>query len=556
MASSPFCSCQNSFCWRVVMVSAGLFAWLHLPASAAQNFSCADAELVQAAEQARCRSALFWTGQLLPGDWSAPCPISAQQANHSGGGRTSFHFDRGEVSGWRMEVTGTREGILKNVIPHEVDHMVRASLIRHPLERWLDEGCALLMESPEMHEFLRGIAGEVDPSIITVSWLESRDYPRDAREINSLYAVGFSLVEYLLTRGSPGRLLEFQHDTACMPIRLQRHYQLTPEQLQTGWSRWRKSRQHADCVSGGCPLHQAAVATTPNSSTGDRIPLTVWTAAWCGPCRQFKQDYASLPEFRAAIDSRFAIQWCDVDQRQAAAPDGPIQGVPMWVLPDRRWTGYAGPEDLLKRLGIGEGSPRSSDPLATEVIPDAAASGDSPEKKSSPAVSGGNKSAPGKKGTPPALPESSSASQGWKILQWVPVTLSALQWLGVIGGSVATGGVGGIALTAAMMVLRGGRLLHSRKGSAVSVPAGSGERSGAAPAAPFPRRLDEAGELLELRQSEGRMATLDTLRGMFLDDELDKLEQGDATSAQLAVSLRKAIDLRVAEVAPLTTEIS
>jgi len=151
---------------------------------------------------------------------------------------------------------------------------------------------------------------------------------------------------------------------------------------------------------------------------------------------------------------------------------------------------------------------------------------------------------------------------GWKILHWVPVTLSALQWAGVIGGSVATGGIGGMAVTAALFLVRwqSGRQPPRSSGDQVttgnSEPAGSAEegREGAV-TAPFPRQLDEAGELLGLRQSEGRVATLDTLRGMFLDDELEKLMESDTASAQLALSLRKAIDARVEEVAPLTTTV-
>lgn len=114
-----------------------------------------------------------------------------------------------------------------------------------------------------------------------------------------------------------------------------------------------------------------------------------------------------------------------------------------------------------------------------------------------------------------------------------------------------------MALTAAMFLVRWrsarGQVSSSQPPSTADPAVEGGEATGTT--APFPRQLDEAGELLALRQSEGRVATLDTLRGMFLDDELEKLMEGDPVAAQLALSLRKAIDARVEEVAPLTTTV-
>lgn len=77
---------------------------------------------------------------------------------------------------------------------------------------------------------------------------------------------------------------------------------------------------------------------------------------------------------------------------------------------------------------------------------------------------------------------------------------------------------------------------------------------GVTPVAPFPRALDEARELLALRQSEGRVAALDALRGMFFDDEVAKAQQrADPTESTLLRRLRESIDQRVSEVAPYST---
>ena len=72
---------------------------------------------------------------------------------------------------------------------------------------------------------------------------------------------------------------------------------------------------------------------------------------------------------------------------------------------------------------------------------------------------------------------------------------------------------------------------------------------------PLPRELDEAGELLRLRHREGRVAALDALRGMVLDDELERLAadsphgSGDAAAA---ARLRTLVDDRVRQIAPLS----
>ncbi len=110
---------------------------------------------------------------------------------------------------------------------------------------------------------------------------------------------------------------------------------------------------------------------------------------------------------------------------------------------------------------------------------------------------------------------------------------------------------------ALMVLLRLLKRRATRIGQSKVVTSHSSSEGGAASSAraPFPRQLDEAGELLGLRQSEGRVATLDTLRGMFLDDELDKLKDDpDTQVSSLVRRIREAVDTRVDEVAPLTTK--
>lgn len=88
--------------------------------------------------------------------------------------------------------------------------------------------------------------------------------------------------------------------------------------------------------------------------------------------------------------------------------------------------------------------------------------------------------------------------------------------------------------------------------SNASPAAGSEVRS---PAAPFPRVLDEARELLTLRQREGRVGVLDALRGMALDDELAKILDGDdEPRKQFMRDLMTRLDGYVDQVAPRSTK--
>jgi hypothetical protein len=340
-----------------------------------------------------------------------------------------------------------------------------------------------------------------------------------------LYAGGFSLVEFLLSLETPARLLEFQRDPASIETRLTRHYQLTPKTLGESWIAWRTAarRSGCRCEQCGCPLHRGHAG---GEAGGEE--LTVWTAAWCEPCRRFKADDAGDVAFRAALRAKYRVHLRDVDAEPQAAAQAQIEQLPTFVFPGGRLTGYAGPEDLLRRLGLNPSL--QDDPAATPLSEQV---GPAPVVAQPPAPqtrSEGNASAPApRKG-------------GGLWLRMIPITLSLLQWTGIIGGTVATGGVGGLAVAGALWLIR--RRVQARGASGGNASA----------AAPFPRKLDEAGQLLGLAQSEGRVATLDALRGMFLDDELEKLEQtGDAAARQLIAKLRTAIDARVDEVAPLTT---
>lgn len=174
----------------------------------AQNF-VGDPELVAAAEEARVRSAVFWTGRELR-DWDKPCPISWTRGEHSSDSGSSTHnYNRGEAKSV-IEISGPREKAMENALPHEVDHVVRHSIIGKPIPRWLDEGCAAQFESAASRKMYRSalLHGNLRTSVWDMFGV--KEYPRDSDSMTALYSGSASLVEWMLEMSSPKDLMRAQ----------------------------------------------------------------------------------------------------------------------------------------------------------------------------------------------------------------------------------------------------------------------------------------------------------------------------------------------------------
>ncbi len=507
----------------------------------AGNFVCSDLEIVAAAEQARLKSAIFWTGSPLQGDWYRPCPISVRDAQHSGGGATRFRFADGEVFDWSMTIEGPRELLLRDVIPHEVDHAVRASLVRHPIERWLDEGCATLFESDQVQMGLRETASNVSMDLVTDEWLSDYDYPANSDDVAKLYAVGFSLVEYLLSLNDASTLLEFQRTESSVGSRLLSSYGVTVSEFRRNWDQWRKQQTQTQ-TAFRC---QCGEITKPL--------LVIWTANWCVNCRQFSDAWKNNPAFRTQLQETFHIHILNYDQHRGLALNHRIQHLPTFQTRSSRIIGFEGEKSLLEKL-LGEdrlspGVSMEQDSSPEELVEDVSTISNESSVESPDSKGDNDQQVPDV-----TAPNSESSSRFQWIKSWLPTGLAAMHWIGILGGTAASGGLAGFALA----VLP--RLLSRRKKrpSIVSpeLPALE-ERRTTHSNIPFPRKLDEASELLAIRQSEGRVAVLDALRGMFLDDELEKLSATSHENAgAILAQLKSSIDQRVDEVAPLSTQVA
>lgn len=259
-------------------------------------------QVADLAEACRQQQSQDWFGATLP-DWSQPCPITVTLANHSGGGATSFVFGDGSVDRFNMRIAGTREAILRSVVPHEVLHTVFASHFLQPLPRWLDEGACTTVEtladrrqqSERLIGFLRTGRG-----IPFSDMLRMRAYPPD---VYPLYAQGFSAVEFLLLHDGRLRWTAFVRsglESGNWIASLDQWYELeSAAEFQEAWLTW---------VQAGSPRPTEPV-----------VHLSAYQPRPCpdGDCPQFRWN-------------RGSTQWVpsSPNRGQVAAPSQPAQTSP------------------------------------------------------------------------------------------------------------------------------------------------------------------------------------------------------------------------------------
>lgn len=275
-----------------------LFVLLLPPPVYAQNFTSSDGKAVEVAERARRYSALFWSGKELPGRWSRACPIQVTRANDASG-LTSFVYDRGQVYGWNMRVSGRGDDIYDTVIPHEVDHAVRACLVGRPMARWLDEGCAQIMEGPAQHVQFRQAAMQGLDRGTVFHYFDATEYPQDGKILAEVYGGGFSLVEYLLLKNSRKRLIEFSADPRKPSAKIEDYYGVSAGELRVEYERWfrRCAQNGMGCKAFGCCRHEVArppviQAEQSPEQVEARRAVVIFTMHHCEPCKMLEEDIA------------------------------------------------------------------------------------------------------------------------------------------------------------------------------------------------------------------------------------------------------------------------
>ncbi len=255
-------------------------------------------EIGESAEQWRDELSNEWIGEKMP-NWSQPCKVVAHVSPRLGaGGATTFVFDRGEVTGWDMQIQGSRERVLDSVLPHEITHTVFASYFRRPLPRWADEGACTTVEHQSeigkqerlLIQFLKTGKG-----IPFSQMFAMKEYPRD---VLPLYAQGHSLTQFLLERRGKQAFMEFLTDgmrDENWRRAIDEHYgHENLYALQESWLDWVRQGRPQLAMEQDTIKQVAAVEPLVNRNrTSDNIVAS------------YKADetsvYSVIPEERAAL---------------------------------------------------------------------------------------------------------------------------------------------------------------------------------------------------------------------------------------------------------------
>jgi RNA polymerase sigma factor (sigma-70 family) len=194
-------------------------------------------KVAQAAEKHRKALALLWLGKELPA-WEKRCPVRVRLTELGAAGVSTFQFDDGSVVAQSMALEGNLKEILANALPHEMTHIVLADWSGRPLPRWADEGAALQAESKESRaRHAQAVLTILDEkrALPLRRLLPLREYPPD---VMAMFAQGFSLTDFLLSKGGRAKFLEFvkQGDRDSWAKSAKAHYgYATLDELEKAW---------------------------------------------------------------------------------------------------------------------------------------------------------------------------------------------------------------------------------------------------------------------------------------------------------------------------------
>lgn len=265
-----------------------------------ENFIILDApsaetarEFGEAAEQYRRELAVLWFGKEMP-DWSAPCPISCKVGlQYGASGETSFVFNGGEVYGWEMSVQGSRERILDSVLPHEISHMIFASMFRRKVPRWIDEGAATSLEHvSERANYRKMLLDFADPKVRrTIPFnrmVEIQEYPEDFWPV---YSQGNAVVEFLIAQGGHRQLTRFIRaglDSGDWNQALRIHYGYENlGDLQLVWIRWvQENFPSVDSFEPALVRNRKIRGQSPSRLEEDSDSIPPFSALSRGPYRR------------------------------------------------------------------------------------------------------------------------------------------------------------------------------------------------------------------------------------------------------------------------------
>jgi len=215
IAQSTKCTCRTQAGWQVA--ETGNFSiWSRL----SQRDTT---DLAARCEELRESLAERWLDDREIGVWTPKCVVvlHANLAEYSrvfGSGTassvgcTTITADGGRIVFRRIDLRSDAADWHSNALPHELTHVVLAG--RFPgrqLPHWLNEGLAMTSETVELQQRRLDVldAARTTGSLPTLEHFLTLDNPMQSLEADLVYAVSFSLVDYLRDQWGEERLLEF-----------------------------------------------------------------------------------------------------------------------------------------------------------------------------------------------------------------------------------------------------------------------------------------------------------------------------------------------------------
>ncbi len=282
---------------KFLMKIAIVFVFLVNTAIAQNFFKVTDPNLQRIygplLEDTHTKLAQYWTGKPPKPSYSIiPVNIKFGGAGQFGGGSTSFVTFGNRVQITNVNVRGSSESIIYDVIPHELTHVVLHMYLNRSLPLLWNEGAAQLVETEASHQRYRMWVSE---QVIDLKrwkhFSEAVDNSKWKDDVFANYSEGFSVVEYLVGRGGPRKFTDFLAGNGSENAKLKKFYDFKSlDALEVSWYKWFKknSKKGYDCNSFNCPYH--SVAKPMQIVKVFKPILYVFSDDSCQPCRNFKRD--------------------------------------------------------------------------------------------------------------------------------------------------------------------------------------------------------------------------------------------------------------------------
>lgn len=268
------------------------------------------------AERYRKKLAEVWLGKTLP-NWRKRCPIRVRVGTIGAGGATTFRFVGGGVTDWKMKVQGSLERVLDSVIPHEVNHTIFASHFRRPIPRWADEGAATLFEhESERNRQLRLLdqMQRMGRRYTLRQLMSMMEYPKEMQQVLTLYAQGYSLVDFLIQQGGRREFIRFLEDagrTNWETAIRKRYAHNGVESLDENWNGWFLAGSPKLATPGELSLDELKVVVARQTQTElpepGRLPKSVLAEAGVIRGQSPPKSARATPTFVQRPEARAAV---------------------------------------------------------------------------------------------------------------------------------------------------------------------------------------------------------------------------------------------------------